>query len=290
MSGEFRIQRYTDGIMDYDTGWFSNLIVDQGLLLCTTQFTWYNYTYIGSAGSAPTVSDTQMGALLASSTTEPTANVNTYGVAPNYEFSETVVRRFNAGVGTGTIREIGIGYNSTSVGGLFARHNVTPEITKAANQVVDVSYRFTVWPQIADVAGTSVISGITYDTITRGLNLDATNTDAFRQFGPQDSLNSIWNCWDGGLGALDANTPQGTEGLAGMDITWGAAAQGSRIFNNKWGLGNGNAPGGVRTIRGGWEFGIYYQTQYTAQGTGDPIFKDTFKELDLDWTFTWARK
>ena len=159
MGGEVRMKLYDpDGSLAHDTGWDSNLILDQGLEICTTLGTWYNYWSIGDVGTAPTDGDTQMLGWLASSNTQVGGDISTNAGSPNYERAITRTKRFAAGVGTGTIAEFGVGASSDGTT-LFSRHSVAVPFSKGINQVLDVSYRFTMWPPTIDAVNNGVVIG-----------------------------------------------------------------------------------------------------------------------------------
>lgn len=88
------------------------------------------------------------------------------------------IRRFAANVGTGTVREVGIAW-ATGGGSLFSRALVvdatgTPtEISKAADEILDVEYIYRVYPPMSDVIGTITISGADYDYVIRPSNVSS---------------------------------------------------------------------------------------------------------------------
>ena len=95
-------------------------------------------------------------------------------------------KRFIAGVATGTIREFGVSPDTGDVN-VFNRTAISPAISKASDEVLDVSYRLTLWPELNDLNGTVTIDGETYDTITRGLNIGQNANDIFSYPGPRSS-------------------------------------------------------------------------------------------------------
>ena len=132
IGGEFRaVLRNPDESIAYDSGWGDNLITNLGLTMFSSLdgLVPFSYCYIGNSTAAPAVGQTTMPSLLASvapSTQTPTNSTNVG--TPNYERFATKTWRFGAGVGTGTIQDMGVGATSTSVGGLFARHLLTVPI------------------------------------------------------------------------------------------------------------------------------------------------------------------
>jgi hypothetical protein len=296
VGGEFRlVLRNCMGGIAHDTGWFKNLIPDQGLANLTASNAAFSRFYIGSGSTAPANGDTQMQTLLAASTTAQGSDVNTYGVAPNYQRTTLKTKRFAAGVGTGTVREVGCGNNATSIAGLTVRQLVSPAIVKGASQVLDVSYRFTLWPSLADVVGSVTIEGVSYDTITRSLDLDVPSGDTMGQFGFSTASGGYNGVADGNLGSLTASTPLGSVINDVESLTWLSGGQtagvGYREGDAKFGLNNGNLVGGVRTT---WSIfsplNIKMQCQFNLASDGvGKVLKDGTKEWTPRWRIEWVR-
>lgn len=291
LGGEFRLVKYNSmGQMNYDSGWFGNLITNNGLSLCTTWGTsWANVHYIGSGSTAPAFTDTQMESFLAYSQVPQGSPVKVWNSSSPYELHETQTRRFDAGVGTGTVREVGAGQNTAGTN-MFAHAAVSPAIVKASDEVLDVSYRLKIWPRISDVGGTVVIDGITYDTVNRALLLNAIMSP-FDRYYHDGSFPSYHYTYDGLLGALTANAPLGAPSpdIQGAVVTAGSGGSGFRNYTVDYGLNEGNAPLGVRTAKTRVATDLHWQTQFTAQGTGLRIPKNATKIMTLVYQYTWAR-
>jgi hypothetical protein len=258
--------------------------------LLTTSTLAFSRFYIGSGSAAPTDSNTQMETLLAVTQTAQGADIGVNGVAPNYEVSTTKTKRFIAGVGTGTVREVGCGINDTSVAGLTVRQLVSPAIVKGATQVLDLIWRFTLWPPLGDLAGTVTIDGILYDTIVRGCNYaySAPAQRCMDQFGPASIAGSNHGSASDVLGALNAAIPTGTLTSGGESITWLAGGQfpgvGYREYDFKLGLNQGNLVGGTKTI---WSQTNQYhkiQCQFSSK-----VPKDATKEWTPRFRIEWSR-
>ena len=303
MSGEFKFTLY-----DQDEGgnltvvderdWSDNVIVDNGLITPTTSSSWHTHFTLGSDGTAATTSDTSIGSFLGNSATTQGPTIDVNAGAPNYEFNETITTRFIVGIETGTIREVVVGENNTGTN-IFCRHVISPEITKAANQVLDVSYRLTLWPNLIDINSTATIEGIGYTTITRGLEYAKAFGSVFTQWGP-DTWYVLWYVYDGDLGLITDNVPQGNQSTTTVYGEWGgggslvAGVSGYRDMWVKYGLNDGNLVAGIRTAMCGTKWSRKFQTQFNADGTGgstldDPIPKDETKELTINYRQTWTR-
>lgn len=126
-----------------DTGWFDNLITDQGLenLVGRGAGEWAAAVYIGDGTTPPTWGDTQLDNLIAGAGLR---NEYNGGGIEEYGWSDPVpwqsysnYARFGTGT-SGTVNEIGIGPNSTS---LSARQLAPTPFTKGTGDVLDVWYK-----------------------------------------------------------------------------------------------------------------------------------------------------
>lgn len=279
----------------HETDWDSQVIVDTGLGNPTLWSNWYSYFTIGSDGTAATVADTSIGNLLFNKQSG-TNTRGPAGVPPDYAQYEIRTVRFEVGEGTGTVREFTVGRNNSGTS-IWCRHVVSPEIVKAANQVLDVAYRLTIWPNVNDVNGTVTIDGVVYDTIVRMLNVDSGSISVFGQWGGSFT-SSQYNNFDGDLGLITDFSPQGDGGVVDYSgtITWGgggildAGVSGYRDSTINYDLDYGNAPLGVRTTKLIIQpHAFNAQVQFNAQGTNARIPKDNTKVMAFTWRQTWSR-
>lgn len=274
-----------------DTGWKPNLITDNGL---NTYFTesnpkWSKYTHIGDDTTPAANSDTQLGNRLASSDTSGSGGgVNIYNSAPDYEYSSTQSRRFDAGVGTGTINEIGMSHLADGTS-LFNRVIVSPGIVKAFDQVLDVIFRITHWPQVNDQAGTVSIGGISYNTNTRGSSYLPNINAVFDAIRETSLFTSDWQAYDGNIGTIEG-VPTGDAGPGSTNIVTSGYVPNSHYMDMTHfaGLNEWNPTLGIRSIRCKTNIRSL-QTQFDAVSGGARIPKDGTKILDITWRYSWAR-
>lgn len=305
MMGEYRLIRYNSmGQVNYDTGWVRNLITDYGLTAKTLDGGFASYFYIGSGTTPPQVTDTAMDSFLGySSLSQGSTERNTNPVAPFYEMWNQKAMRFAAGVGTGTINEVGIGSNTVG-GELFARQLVVPGVPKAADEVVDVIWRITMFPDLTEKTGTVVDDGITFDWTLRPLGV-TTHSDFAGTFGrigtmiyivgmvSDNDLVPITNSALGTVGTNNVNYDYGESGNGYWDSSTGSVY---RVFGYRWQLNNANLVNGIKTFRIGHSGpDMYYQVRMVAQsdtGAGNPqnINKDETKELTIYHRADWARR
>ena len=298
LSGEYRAVLYNeDGSVAYDSGWDKNLITTRGEYLYSHHVafqSWFTYCHIGTSDTAPNVSDTTLGAWLADSSsvinTDPGNSYN--GGSPNYERWQTKTWRFVAGVGTGLVQEMGLGTINNDPSYLFSHHLLDTPINKAANQTLDVSYRFTAWPSIIETEVNSVlIGGVNYTCRTSFYN--ATNT-AFAVFNEYTPASNSCDTYDGIKAALTASAPSGDNGTSSTSPSMNTNGTGITNISAFFGLTIGNTPLNiVKTAVFRMNNGFNIQTEFEAEDgpdIGGGIPKDATKEMTLNWQLTWGER
>jgi hypothetical protein len=269
-----------------DTGWFPNLVTDYGLTRMGTA-SWHAFTHIGDSATAPDVLDTTLGSYLASSNTQQ-SSVTTDPTGPNYQFSKTIARRFAAGVGTGTIREMGIGPNTGDTN-MIIHTLVSPAVTKSATQVLDVYHKFTVYPDLNDIVSTVTIGADTYDYTNRAMDVDSAGHNATATFQPRAA--GFHDVYDGEIGATYLLSPSGSSDAAATIAITGSG-QGFHDYEVLFGLDDGNFGGGIRSFSTTPEFDFTggRQMRFGKQGGGDEtIPKTDHDELLFTLKMIWGR-
>jgi hypothetical protein len=304
VSGEYRcilFDNEDDMNVVSDTGWGPNLITDNGLDIWHTGAA-FNRTYVGSGTTPANVLDTELQSYIPGGQSNSPGSgdaVNVAAIADDWEYSRTRSRRFGPTIGTGPINEIAMGQSTDDSGmDIFNRVVLGATINKAANQVLDVIFRLTIWPPADDVIGTggtvSTIAGVSYETITRMLNADGqTGSNAFDKIDLVDAGSTTWVAYDGDLGLITANTPQGSfdNGGTGVGLTQLAYTPGDYFMEFSYGAGVSDWVLGsdIRTLKGAVNHFIF-QTQFDATAGGDPIPKDGTEIMDFSWRISWARR
>lgn len=174
VQGLFRcILRERDETVAQDTGWFSNLITDTGMERIKIS-PGYAYGLIGSSNTAPAVTDTKMGTYLAGPISDALSPTIGFRTTPQRHGYGQYNWRFDTGVGTGTVREVGATNTNSSSSyllssrALVADSGGTPmEIVKGADQILDVYHERRVIVKLTDWTGIVDISGVNYDVIIR---------------------------------------------------------------------------------------------------------------------------
>lgn len=295
-SGEARVVLYDENLnMQYDSGFFPNLIVDNGLnILGAGPNPLHHRTYIGTGSSPTTVGMTAMEIFLAESSTPGAAGTADLGTAPDYEYFEDKSHRFAAGVGTGTISEIGMGQSDDNTGtDIFNRVVLGVPVVKAANQVLDVFFRLTVWPPVIDVLGVSTIEGVTYDTITRGRDYPAWNGSGSPAYDFVAFNGSVfgYTAWPGDIGIITSNPGGGQDDLSGGSLDSPTYVPGtfSRTVTAFAGLDSWNVTAGLIRSLGTDIKQFKWQTQFNAVVGGTAIPKAITEIMDFSWSVTWDR-
>lgn len=145
-----------------DTGWFPNIITDQGLNARGSESNILGQTQVGSGTDAPATTDTALQSFVASTTTTQDSSPAAQA-SPPYYGRFRVTRRFDEGVAAGNLSEVGIGYGTsgsntdpTNARPLFSRALILDAlgnpttITVLSNEVLDVTYELRNYPPLVD--------------------------------------------------------------------------------------------------------------------------------------------
>jgi len=293
MRGEVRgVLWNADGSLAQDTGWNSNLILDNmATLMDESNPSWYSWCTIGSSTLAPAITQTSIQSFLASqgsgSNPMPYVDYPRPPTAPNWERYSIRKWRFDAGEGTGNVNEFTLG---TTTGGANAcvRHVFPATIPKGATQVLDVFYRFYLYPDLVPRTGTVMINGVSYDWETSFYKLDIYNFSLFTYMG-FNSTSSQFKVYDGVKGGPTTNPT----GNVAQSATLSFVSQGSwtRTMRYTAALDECNtASGRISVITTALQ--TYHRPQIEVLDTatrtqGFP--KDNTEEMTVDWTLTWGR-
>jgi len=312
LSGEVKCILYDENMnILLETEYQKNVITNEGMnyLREGTAQTPCAYTYVGSGNTAAVFSDGQMQALL------PSGYANNSGagdkvivqpVGPNYEYSGTKSKRFGAGFGTGTVREVGMGGNTAGTQ-LVCRQVLSSPITKGATQSLDVIWRWTAWPEVADKTGVINIGGIDYNYILRPQGLAGPHNFAlpplqglFGKFATHTINDDDEAVWDGDIASMLTGTPAGTRAKGGDIVTEAPYVPGTfDVFGVGTCSVDVNVHAGLTTHNISSGLGIRstaittnqskYQCQFNAVSDSGRIPKTASNELDLNWRFSWSR-
>ena len=293
MGGEFKcILRDANGRFLYETPWMPNLITDYGIARMNSWLANNGYFFIGNSSQTPAFTDTQLIGYLGASNTQADADFHSTNSAPNWEFYTIKSKRFNAGVGTGTIREVGIGASGAQTNNtMFVRALITPEIEKSLDQVLDVYYRFYIWPDLIDKTGQITVDGELYNWTQRWSDIDAPNKSTYSNASFNTSVAML--AYDGVIGAI-TGTPAGSLELGGYPSLVTGPAQARDCI--AWlSLDQGNTIGatGIRSAVISTTYGpsvrLKMQTNFSRDSDGAGLFKDNTQTMSFEWRISWSR-
>lgn len=228
VSGEYCLQvRKKTGEVVKDTGFFKNLITNQGLdNICGSNNAALRYMSVGTGTTAPAVTDTQLVNFRAVADVAATGNtaISSLDTTNNYLIG-TLTASFLNGSASGNISEVGVGAepNGTRLTSraLVRDANGDPTtITVLSDEDLVVIYKFKVKQPTGDFTG--VVSGYNY-TMRACKTTTLSNTDGW-DFGtthtPTLSLNHIPYYWKHTIiGTLGSITGGLSSALSGAGAT-----------------------------------------------------------------------
>lgn len=280
----------SDGRRRLLADWFPNLVTDAGLeFLGNGNGAYMNFCSVGTGNTAPNNSNTTLASYLASTASIQASTQTNPGSAPWYG-AQTTTYRFNAGVATGNLAEVGVGPASNGTN-LFSRALILDgggsptTITVLSTEALDVTYQLRDYAPTADVTGSITVSGTSYNFTARASRANATSWAPFNEIGGFFAVSPL----QGALSALITGSPSGTSGAGGAVTNAGYSAGSHQITASAfWDLNNGNIAGGINCFecfmgRGGSRFGST-QIQLSAS-----IPKDASHTLTMNFTHTWGR-
>jgi hypothetical protein len=261
---------------------FSNLITNAGLNRIGSGQSYLSYIHLGSGATAPAFTDSALAVFVASSSVSGNMDFTVGNASvPPYFTQIEIVKRFNAGVATGNLSEVGVSWSDVT-GSLFSRALILDSsgnpttITKLADEILDVKYILRVNIPMTDI--TSTING--YSTVTRALNVLNTNAWGAYQF----------RTWDGSAYATQTLSDLIETNIVGQSYSMTSNTFDAYINNSysitgtlTFSLERGNSPTGIGSITYVAGFGLY-QTSFTPV-----ILKDNTKSLSITYSVSWAR-
>lgn len=302
VSGEVRfVRRNCMGQVNYDSGWVPNRWLDQGMDTWATQSGGLFRT-ISLGDSNAAIVDTQdslQGTHIGySQGLGPGDGITNLGSTPNWESTYNRVFRTTPGQVVGTVREAVFTHVWAPAGSnANVRVLVSPEIIMAADETLDVYYKWTMWPPITDSDKEVVIDGLTYDTVSRIYDVNRT-INVSPQSIPGYTIGSSVQTGAYGDGAdliaIDTNSGWGGAHDYGDTQTEFADAYINGNHYLDWhiniGLDGWVTGDGIRVIRiNARSYNV--QVKFTRQGGGgETVPKDNTQVVeDIYWRFGWAR-
>ena len=296
MSGEYQFTVLNaDRTIARQSEWMPNLITNIGLDRFGQQAIYATICRIGTGTTAAVATDTTLVAQVASTNVTPSASQVNLGT-PNYESRSSVTYEFAIGAVVGNMAEVGVGWATTGAT-LFSRALIvngggTPTpITVLVSEILQVTYRLTLFPSIADASGTVVISGVSYSYTARMYNILNVIDARMLQGAPYGQL-EFPTAFTGGLAANTATTVSGTSAAMGL-CTYSVYTVGNyyRDYQYVAGVNQGNLTGGIKTLGVRWKdtsdnvVTYYHQVEFTPA-----IPKTATNVLNLTMRLSWMRR
>ena len=307
ISGEYRLVVTSADGTTKDTGWFPNLILNQGLNRLgdpaggAATLTPIVYASIGTGTSTPIATQTALDAPVAYSSVSSNASSVTNAGTPTYATLQTFTYVFTQGSVIGNMSEVGVG-SATSSGNLFSRAlivdiNSNPTtITLTSLDQLTVYYQLTISPPLVDGTGTVVLNSISYNYTTRvcaaATFFTAVSCISNGGQGYFSNAPSSSGCFTyaagASLGLISAASPTGTSGAGWITQVAGAytANSFSRTHTATWTPSLGNETGGIQAIKLTVGSSNWSQFQIVFD---KPIPKTTTTTLTLAFVFSWGR-
>ena len=306
ISGEYNLVVTKPDGKKTETGWFDNLILNQGLDWLGTKsntpdadpvpMIWN--AQVGTGNSAPIATQTVLDTFLAGTSLYYPSEVNTKLDAPTYAVLTEFTFPFNQGAVVGTVSEVGVGPNNT--GALFSRALILDGLGSPAPIVVTsidqltVYYRIKIFPPLDDLMGTVTIDGNSYGWQGRIANVLAPyNNPSYSRMGGIISSGGATVYPEGSsLGSIE-----GFPISNGTAVDIGYSNRGELYYQTYTPgnyyrditvsaiVGDGNVTGGIQVILLR-TFNDYLKYQYMFES---PIPKDNTKTFSLTFRISWTR-
>lgn len=280
-----------DGRKRLVADWFPNLITDGGL----NRMAYGGYLsacHVGTSNSAPNVANTTLAGYVGGTTTVQSSSYGAQPTEPYYAWKR-ITYRFNVGVATGNLAEVGVATAAANGGStvLFSRALVLDgggsptTITILPDEVLDVTYELRNYPPLVDVSQTLTITGSgSHDMVTRAAFVTSSNWSY--RLGSAVSFNTSGVdgfVYNGTIGAITTGPSGNASNVQQYNVGNYVENSLERQGGYGFGLNQGNLVGGITAARYETTHG-YYQTSFSPA-----ITKDATKTLSFVFKTSWAR-
>lgn len=284
-----------------DTGWFKNLITNQGLDMLGNWAGNGSIGYIpthvavGTSNTAPTITDTQLGNEIAHFPANGSNNplsAAAYVAGPPTYWSYTGTWTFTQGAVVGNLAEIGFGGMKVgdTVVELMSRSLIKDgsgnptTLPVTATDILRINYELREYIDTTDHNTTCTISGTTYTNVVRRVAITSPPPGypyiAFYSAGINRSTS-----YNGALAAVTAATPTGSSG-GFVNCTLTPYVTGTYFMEAtaSAGISTWNVSGGISVLTiESYKFGNW-------QVSFSPVIpKDNTKQLTITWHVSWTR-
>lgn len=291
-AGRYRIERYTRGILTYDSGWFDNLITDAGLDAMGTGFG--VRCYVGDGTAAPTRSDTGLSGTVLGVITGGGVSYGQQIVDEPYYVEYFRTFSFNLGQVVGTVAEVALGDGLPTPTFLFSRalaRNQAGEIEAVEfteEEQLVVHYSIRLYAPTEDVESAVLVDGVAHAALTRAADLRIFPTvNSWVIFlGSAINVKAAWvfsclNLYSGGISTSVLDSPVGliaetSEMIATPYVPGSLSLSAQAIFIPN--SGNGT----IRSIKSIFQGGGVFQTELDP-----PITKTDRQTVVIDFSCSW---
>ena len=274
-----------DGTRRLLADWFPNLILDAGLDRMGAFSDYLNWCQVGSGSTAPVATQTTLVARVAGTSTKQSDTSANSGADP-YFARRTVTFRFAAGVATGVLAEVGVGWQGT--GSLYSRALILDAlgspttITVLADESLDVTYELRMYVWASSTSGVIALKAVTHGTIQKSANASQWSlSGASLNAGDAPSVNGYTGAPSAGVDGAPSGTLPGQATIDAAVYSPGSRALTLNItaelalWNNALGIGS-------ILVRSGWG---QWQIGFTPN-----IMKTADDILTLQVRHSWGRK
>jgi hypothetical protein len=291
-----------DGKICTDTGWFDNLITNQGLDMISGYLPPYNLSVdticssvaVGTGTTTPTFTDTQLTSPLTYTGIEDSSGIGSYVVGPPAYWSRVVTYSFATGAVVGNIAEVGVGNVVGSSGTFVSLFNHQLIIVSGSPGTISVTstdqlsvyFELDMYLNTTDTSYSFVMNSVTYSGIYRIANIGT--VPSFCQYaGYSDSGAGFeqpnFIAYNGSIGAI-TTVPSGTASST-QSGTRGTYTNGTYTLamTSSMSLSQCNVSGGISAFTFETHHGIY---QFSCS---PPLPKTTLSTIVLNWAVSWAR-
>ena len=269
---------------------FNNLITNQGLDNLHVHSIIDTF-YISSENTEPTVDDSSISGVIASSRTAIASGISKTSItAPNYYRSWYKTVRFAAGTAA-NVAKVAVGWDS----GYWAIQLVKDSsgmptvITKLADEILDITYELEFHISVEDVVGVINISGEPYNYIMRPCNL---NAYWFPDQPPISFGMPAFYIHSGTLGSITGE-PGGTSETVVVTKLGYVTGSYEIGYTANVPLNQGNYPTGIRSIHYFYQAGgngYIFQAEFSRVSDGAAIVKTNLQTLRLPPVYIkWGR-
>lgn len=200
-----------DGVAIRESEWFDNIVLDSGLARMSVD-TWIDRCCVGTGNTEPLASQVSLSSFRASTLVKQAAYLDGNTSVEPYYWGGTIVWRFGAGLASGNLSEVGLGWgNFTLWNRALIRDNAgnPTTITVLSGEFLDVTATVRVYPE-------PVISGA-FNLMDKNNNIISGHTytgiPCITRYGEfyANKVSLTINSYTGSMGEGITTSPNGTE-------------------------------------------------------------------------------